>query len=94
VPDGAETVSTDEFEPPVERMTLDAPKLAAGPVGDTVADSCTIALKPLALEMVSLELPEDPAGRANDPGFAEIVNPTTSRLKVAVCLSEPFVPVK
>lgn len=93
MPDGTETVRMDEFEPPTGRMTRDELKLAVGPAGETVADNCTFPPKPLALDIASLDVPEDAAGTAKDPGFVDIVNPTTRRVKVAGCLSEPFVPV-
>src|SRR3989475_8984095 len=83
----------DEFEPPTGRMTRGELKLAVGPVGETVTDSCTFPPKPLALDIASLDVPEDAAGTANDPGFVDIVKPTTRRVKVAACLSEPFVPM-
>src|SRR2546427_9338332 len=83
----------DEFEPLTGRMTRGELKLAVGPVGETVTDSCTFPPKPLALDIASLDVPEDAAGTANDPGFVDIVKPTTRRVKVAACLSEPFVPM-
>jgi hypothetical protein len=91
--DGTERVRVDEFEPPTGTMTLDELKLVVGPVGDTVADSCTVPPKPLELVITSFELPEDPAETASDPGFAAMVNPTTSRVCVAACVSEPLLPV-
>ena len=75
-------------------MTLVGLSVVDNPdVGDTVALRLTVPVKPLTAVTVIVEVPVAPATMVTLVGLADIVKSVTVKVAVAVCTSDPLVPV-